>query len=225
MNALGTHSTYESAIVYAGTDQDEAALPALRSADLTFRAGSRGDAAGIVRLIEENLEGGHLLPRGADEVAAHAHRFVVIADGPAIVGCAELAPLSGAVAEVRSLVVDAAWRGVGLGPRLITTLQRQARLAGFSTLCALTHEPGRFVRLGFSIVPHVWFPEKIAADCTSCAKFRVCGQFAVALSLRNAPVDSRRAVASGCQSPRRQARPGTSRSTGLGRPSSPSSHD
>jgi hypothetical protein len=51
-------------------------------------------------------------------------------------------------------------------------------------LCAFTHEPARFVRLGFTIVPHIWVPEKIARDCTSCALFRHCGQYAVMLPLR-----------------------------------------
>jgi hypothetical protein len=51
-------------------------------------------------------------------------------------------------------------------------------------LCAFTHEPAHFVRLGFSIVPHIWVPEKIAHDCTGCALFRKCGQYAVTLPLR-----------------------------------------
>lgn len=154
-----------------------------RASRVDLRAGVVADAPAIVRLIDENLAAGHLLRRAVDEVAVHAHRFVVVADGHDVVGCAELAPLSLAVAEVRSLVVDRGWRGLGLGARLVATLQRRARLEGFSTLCALTHEPGRFVRLGFSIAPLVWFPEKIAIDCTSCARFRACGQYAVALSL------------------------------------------
>jgi hypothetical protein len=52
------------------------------------------------------------------------------------------------------------------------------------TLCAFTHQPSHFVRLGFSIVPHVWVPEKIARDCVSCSLFRQCGQYAVSLQLR-----------------------------------------
>ena len=40
------------------------------------------------------------------------------------------------------------------------------------------------MRLGFSIVPHVWVPEKIAHDCTACSLFRRCGQYAVTLALR-----------------------------------------
>ena len=38
--------------------------------------------------------------------------------------------------------------------------------------------------MGFTIVPHMWVPEKIAHDCTSCPLFRRCGQYAVTLPLR-----------------------------------------
>jgi hypothetical protein len=44
------------------------------------------------------------------------------------------------------------------------------------------------VRLGFSIVPHIWVPEKIAHDCTACPLFRRCGQYAVTLALRKGVV-------------------------------------
>jgi N-acetylglutamate synthase-like GNAT family acetyltransferase len=111
--------------------------------------------------------------------------LVLDRDATPVVGAA-LAPLSRAVAEVRSLVVDEAWRGRGLGTRLVEELGARARRAGFTVLSAFTHDPHHFVRLGFSIVPHVWFPEKVAIDCTGCARFRVCGQHAMALSLTGA---------------------------------------
>jgi hypothetical protein len=38
--------------------------------------------------------------------------------------------------------------------------------------------------MGFTIVPHMWVPEKIGHDCTSCPLFRRCGQYAVTLPLR-----------------------------------------
>lgn len=161
-------------------------MTAEHAAHVIFRPGTQADAGAILGLVDENLAEGHLLPRTLDDLATHAHRFVVIVNQGAVVGCAELAPLSLAVAEVRSLVVDRRWRGLGLGSRLIGMLQRQARVAGFSTICAFTHEPGHFVRLGFSIAPHVWFPEKIAVDCTSCRRFRACGQRAMALALDGA---------------------------------------
>lgn len=151
---------------------------------MTFRQASPADSAVIHRLICDNLEAGHLLPRTLEDVTEHAGRFLVAENDGAVIACAELAPLSARVAEVRSLVVDAPARGQHIGPRLVAALGTDAASRGFATLCAFTHEPGHFVRLGFTIVPHMWVPEKIAHDCTACPLFRHCGQYAVTLPLR-----------------------------------------
>lgn len=151
---------------------------------VTFRQASAADATDVHRLISDNLEVGHLLPRTFDDIVEHAHRFVVAELDGCVIACAELAPLSRTVAEVRSLVVDQAARGNQIGPRLVAELARGGATRGFATLCAFTHKPSHFVRLGFTIVPHMWVPEKIAHDCTACPLFRRCGQYAVTLPLR-----------------------------------------
>ena len=151
---------------------------------VTFREASIADAADVHRLISENIEVGHLLPRTFDDIVEHAHRFVVAEHDGRVIACAELAPLSSTVAEVRSLVVDQAARGNQIGPRLVSELARGGAARGFATLCAFTHKPSHFVRMGFTIVPHMWMPEKIAHDCTACPLFRRCGQYAVTLPLR-----------------------------------------
>ena len=152
---------------------------------LVFRSGSVADASAIHRLIVDNLEAGHLLPRTIEDVTANAGRFTVAEVEGEVIACAELAPLSTDVAEVRSLVVAEGCRGQHIGPRLVEQLASDGAARGFSTLCAFTHEPAHFVRLGFTIVPHVWVPEKIERDCRSCAQFRRCGQYAVTLPLRD----------------------------------------
>lgn len=148
-----------------------------------LRTGCAADAAAIHALVEAHLAEGHLLPRSRQEIETHAARFVVAAAGEVVVACAELAPLSARVAEVRSLVVHAGVRGEGVGRHLVDELVRRARVQGFDTLCAFTHGPGYFIRMGFSLVPHHWMREKVAADCQSCALFRRCGQYAVVRSL------------------------------------------
>lgn len=151
---------------------------------VTFRHAAGSDASAVHRLISDNLEAGHLLPRTMDDIVAHASRFVVAEIEGSVIGCAELAPLSKTVAEVRSLVVDQHARGNQIGPRLVTELASGAVSRGYATLCAFTHQPSHFVKMGFTIVPHMWVPEKIAHDCTSCPLFRRCGQYAVTLPLR-----------------------------------------
>ena len=166
------------------------ALPA----GYTIQRGTPGQAEAMHALITASLEEGHLLPRTLDDLRRHAERFLVIMADGQLVGCAELAPLSGTVAEVRSLVIGSAHRGKKLGPALIESLGATARREQFGTLCAFTHEATHFVRLGFTIVPHTWLPEKIATDCVGCPKFRTCGQYAVALPLRGTQIGSMTAV-------------------------------
>ena len=151
--------------------------------DIVIRPANADEAADVFRLISDNLEAGHLLPRPLGEVALHTPQFVVAAGPAGVVACAELARLGPRVAEVRSLVVSEPHRGHGLGTRLLGELLATARRQGYPKLCAFTHDPRPFVRLGFSIVPHPWVPEKISTDCHTCVWFRRCLQYAVVLDL------------------------------------------
>jgi amino-acid N-acetyltransferase len=160
------------------------ARPAARSRSVDLRSATVSDAAAIHRLIVSHATEGRLLPRTLEEVTAHIERFVVAAhNGDDILGCADLAPLSASVAEVRSLVVDPAVRAHGIGRRLLRELTLRAHASGYTTLCSFTHSPGYFVQSGFSVVPHAWLPEKIERDCKSCPLFRQCGQYAMSLPL------------------------------------------
>jgi len=153
-----------------------------------IRTAVRRDAKKIHELIQRNQQAGHLLPRQMSELTARIDRFVVGVDGRgSIVACGELAPLSSAVAEIRSLVVSEKRRGRGLGHRIVDELRIRARAAGYDDLCVFAHQPAYFAHMGFSIVPHTWLPEKISADCRSCALFRRCEQFAMVTDLDATP--------------------------------------
>jgi N-acetylglutamate synthase-like GNAT family acetyltransferase len=152
-------------------------------ATITLRTATAHEADAIHELIDEHLAEGHLLPREFGEILVHVHRFVVAVHDDEVLACAELAPLSRSVAEVRSMVVARQARGRGLGQRIVSELVRRATAAGFEKLCAFTHSPGYFVHLGFSLVPHAWLPEKIVTDCHACSQFRRCGQYAVVRAL------------------------------------------
>jgi amino-acid N-acetyltransferase len=147
--------------------------------ELSVRRAAATDAPYIHELIERYQQAGHLLPRSLGDISTHASRFVVAIQDGTLLGCGELAPLSRSVAEVRSLVVDEAARGLGVGRQVIDELRRRTRAGHYRTLCAFTHDPRFFVRLDFSIVPHSWLPEKVSADCWSCALFQKCGQYAM----------------------------------------------
>jgi amino-acid N-acetyltransferase len=150
---------------------------------LTIKRADAAHAPVLHALITANLEEGHLLPRTLEELAIHAERFTIVMRGKKVVGCAELAPLSAQVAEVRSLAVDAKERAKGIGAMLVDDLRRRAHEDGFDKLSAFTHAPGYFSQMGFSIVPHLWVPEKVFTDCVKCPMFRRCGQYAMVAPL------------------------------------------
>ena len=153
---------------------------------VTLRTAEASEAKKLHALISANLEEGHLLPRELTELKQHASRFVVAVNGRRqIVGCAELAPLSPHVAEVRSLAVDTKARGHHVGVMIVDELRRRAHRNGFGKLCAFTHAPGYFSQMGFSIVPHSWLLEKIFTDCVKCPQFRRCGQYGMEVPLES----------------------------------------
>ena len=159
----------------------------ITDAPIAIRTASARDADAIHELLDEHLTEGHLLPRELDEITTHAQRFIVAVQDEEVLACADLAPLSRSVAEVRSLVVTRAARGQGVGRGLVDELVQRATDAGFDKLCAFTHSPAYFVHLGFSIVPHAWLPEKVRVDCHRCLHFRNCGQYAVVRTLDRLP--------------------------------------
>lgn len=167
--------------------------------NLAVRQAEPADAEALYALIQAHREEGHLLPRNLEQLRRRARNFVVCDVAGEITACGELAPLSRELAEVRSLVVSRSFRRVGLAARLLDQIRHRARAAGFETLCAFTHDARFFVRQNFSIVPHVWLPEKIVTDCLACPLFRRCGQYAVVQPLnagaRFVPPERRMAVA------------------------------
>jgi amino-acid N-acetyltransferase len=153
---------------------------------ITIRSADPTHAPKLHTLIAANLAEGHLLPRTLAELTVHASRFVIAMSGRKIVGCAELAPLSPQVAEVRSLAVCDSTRSAGVGSMLVNELRQRARRDAYDKLCAFTHAPGYFISMGFSIVPHLWLSEKVFTDCVKCPLFRRCGQYAMVVALDSA---------------------------------------
>src|SRR5690606_34689406 len=103
-----------------------------------MRPGTPTDADALFELIRAHQAEGHLLPRGRAELSRRAPHFVLATAGGRLVGCAELAPLSQTMAEVRSPVVSPGYRGLGLGTQLVGVLRDRAGALGYRTLSAFT---------------------------------------------------------------------------------------
>jgi amino-acid N-acetyltransferase len=151
-----------------------ATLPAV-----VLRRARPRDVEAIHALLERYAAQGLLLPRTREQVRALVPWLVVAWDGQEIVGCGALRRYATGSAEIGALAVAAHWHGQGVGRVIVDALLEEAQRAGVRRVFALTLQDTFFHRLGFRTVRVDEFPEKVAADCATCARRTKCIEIAV----------------------------------------------
>jgi len=108
------------------------------------------DVASIRRLVDKYAPDGILLDKPTVTLYEDVQEFLV-AEGPAgdVVGCGALHVMWEDLAEVRTLAVDPAVKGEGVGHLLLERLLDRARDLGVRRLFCLTFEVEFFGRHGF----------------------------------------------------------------------------
>jgi len=147
------------------------------------RRARRSDLPAMMELLDRYARRGLLLPRTPEQVRRQLADFVVAVDVTGVIGCAGLRRYPGGMAEIVGLAVDERSQGRGVGRHLIDALLDEARALGLRRVFALTLQDGFFHRLGFRTTSVAEFPEKIALDCSACAKRATCAEIAVVLDL------------------------------------------
>jgi amino-acid N-acetyltransferase len=154
-----------------------------RAGHIALRRAERADAAQVHALLEQFVVRQILLPRTLEQVTRTIADFVVATEHDRIVGSASLRLYSAELAEVGALAVAEELHGAGIGRRLVEMQLEHARSIGVRRVFALTLEDGFFHRLGFEATTIAEFPQKVAIDCSSCARRSACTELTVALSL------------------------------------------
>jgi amino-acid N-acetyltransferase len=135
----------------------------------------------MVEIMQPFIVSGDLLPRTAEDVRRDLDRYIVVADGEAVVGMGALKPYSPDLAEVIAVAVRPSHQGAGVGRRLVQQLIERARRLGIHEVFALTRKPFFFHRLGFRPADKSLFPQKVWLDCASCPRQHACDEIAVHL--------------------------------------------
>lgn len=157
---------------------------AVESAAPIIRPAAIGDVPYIHHLLEIYSAQGNLLPRTMSELYRHLRDFFVIEMRGKIAACGALEIFTENLGEVRSLVVDDAFKRQGLGRQLVLRLIEEARAIGLRRLMALTYVAPFFHKLGFKTVAKDTLPEKVWGICVKCYKYNNCDETAVLLELR-----------------------------------------
>ena len=153
------------------------------SLPLIVRKARMTDVAAMLELINGYAAQAIMLPRTEFEMSENIRDFAVVTAGKRIAGCAALHFYTPTSAEVRSLAVDPAWKGHGLGRMLVADLESEAREHGITTLFAFTYVPDFFRKMGYTEVDRGELPLKAWKDCLRCPKFQCCDEIAMLRTL------------------------------------------
>lgn len=116
---------------------------------MRIRGAKPSDATAIRKLIDQYVSDGTLLPRSESFIAQHADHFLVAEENGRPIGCVHLDEYAPSLSELRSLAVDAEWRGKGVGRALVLATEDLAKRRGCATLFAVSNDEAFFNRFGF----------------------------------------------------------------------------
>lgn len=116
---------------------------------LEIRPAQAADVDDLHRFIAPFVSEGRLLPRTQDELAELIRTGFVATLNGAIVGFAALEIYSAKLAELRSLAVDPAHQGQGIGRGLVAACLDLARSRRVFEVMAVTSSEDFFRRCGF----------------------------------------------------------------------------
>jgi len=137
------------------------------------------DVKAINALISTYAELDRMLFRSMADIYENLQAFLVVELDGAIAGCCALEVIWSDLAEIKSLAVDSANKGKGMGALLVATAIEQARELGVPRVFALTLEPEFFKKHGFEVISKKGLPMKVWSDCARCPKQDHCDEIAM----------------------------------------------
>ena len=145
------------------------------------------DAEAIYSLINSYAERDRMLFRSMADIYENLQSFTVAEADGEVIGCCALAIVWSDLAEIKSLAVDEAKKGAGIGKMLVAAVIDQAATLGIPRLFALTLTPDFFEKSGFGVVEKESLPMKVWSDCAKCPKQQNCDETAVIKTVSRVP--------------------------------------
>ena len=149
---------------------------------IEVRKATPEDVSAIHQLLEPYADSGIVLRRSREDILAYIANFRVAVCQETLCGCVAVRSFGNNLLEVRSLVVNQAFHGQGIGRALVKFVIDQLHQDfpdGNWSLFTLTGEPEFFKKQGFQVVSKEMFPEKIWSDCSKCRKKHCCDETAL----------------------------------------------
>lgn len=162
----------------------------MEKAEYTIRSAGFADTTTIFNLIRANPQ--ELVPRSMSDIIQNTDRFLVAEADGNVVGTVswgilpEIGRAAHPTVEIKSLAVEAAYRGVGIGRALVEAVIERIKPMHPEQIIVLTFAPDFFRKFGFQEIPKERIMHKLYTGCLNCAKYDnplTCPEIAMALPL------------------------------------------
>jgi amino-acid N-acetyltransferase len=137
------------------------------------------DVKRIHTLINSYAEVDRMLFASVSDIYEKLQTFTVAEEAGQVIGCCALQVLWENLAEIKSLAVDQAYFGKGVGRALVQGCLEKARKLGLKKVFTLTLEPQFFEKVGFVRINKDALPMKVWSDCAACPKQDHCDEIAM----------------------------------------------
>lgn len=155
---------------------------------MLVRAAEARDVEHILTLLQPYVEQHIILPRSADDIFQSLQEFMVAECDGELAGVVAMHVYGSNLGEIRSLVVDKAFQGFGIGRLLVEACEKVAVGLGLARLFALTYVAEFFKSMDYAVVLKESLPQKVWTVCVHCARFVQCEEVAVQKKLSDAPI-------------------------------------
>ena len=148
--------------------------------DITYIKPKLNEIEKMQHIVKDAVDEGIILYRSDDEIATNIRSYVLAKIGDEVVGFVALHIHTKKLAEIRSLIVDKKYRGLGIGKNLVLKAIKEAKELGIKEILSLTYNRDFFEKLGFKEIEKIKIPEqKIWVDCIKCKHFPICNEIAL----------------------------------------------
>jgi amino-acid N-acetyltransferase len=148
-----------------------------------LKKASLKDVKAIHALVNACAGKGEMLPRSLAELYDNLRDYFVFVEAGVVLGTGALHLCWEDLAEVRSVCVEESMRSRGIGRQIVETCLDEARRFEVGRAFVLTYQDAFFSRFGFVPVDKKELPQKIWTDCIKCAKFPMCDEVAMVMTL------------------------------------------
>lgn len=165
------------------------------------------DVPAMGKIINDAAEFGLMLPKSMATLYENVREFHVAVEptsasdtpgyagepaqpglrGERVIGVCGLSIVWANLAEAASLAVDPAYRGKGIGRKLVEACIEEARQLGVRKIMTLTYEQAFFEKLGFVVLDREQLPHKVWSECVRCPKNQACDEIAMVRVLEDVP--------------------------------------